>query len=182
MFNSAGTFKAKIDDVKFAEPKFAQGANDFDICVHVISDDGQSDWWRGEVSQNYGKGTFATMTQAEITMKTLRSIGFEGEDLTTLKEQVVGREIPVTIKETVKDGKTYHNIHYIGGGGDQPVEIDAYSVKKRIAAMFGGAADEAPAQAAAKPTPSPFGKPAAATTAAPAAATAPKTSNPFARK
>lgn len=140
MFNSAGTHKAIIDDVKFAEPKFSEGPNDFDICIHVhkVEDESQSDWWRGEVSQNYGKGNAATKTQAELTMGTLRKIGFDGEDLTTLKDQLCGKEIPVTIKASEKDGKTYYNIQYLGGGGGIQNEIDASSVSARVAALFGG--------------------------------------------
>jgi hypothetical protein len=140
MFNSAGTHKAIIDDVKFAEPKFSQGENDFDICIHVrkADDEAQSDWWRGEVSQNYGKGNAATKTQAELTMGTLRKIGFDGEDLTTLKDQLVGKEIPVTIKASEKDGKTYYNVQYLGGGGGIGTELDTDAMQKRMAALFGG--------------------------------------------
>lgn len=158
----------RIGEVKFAEPKFAKGPSDFDICIHVTSvdDPGQADWWRGEVSQNYGKGNFATMTQAEITLKTLRNVGFEGDDLTTLADQLGGKEVPAMIKATEKDGKTYYNVQYIGaGGGDVPVEIAPDEMKRRCAALFGGKAD-------------------AATTPAPAPAAAPKPAggNPFAPK
>jgi len=185
MFTAAGTFKAKILDVKFTDPKFAQGPNDFDICIHVehATDPSQSDWWRGEVSANYGKGNFATMTQAQITMKTLRNIGFAGDDLSTLDEQVRGREIPVTIKETSKDGKTYYNVSYIGaGGGNAPDEskvLDAASVKARAAALFGAASD------AATNAGNPFaGAQGASAPSAPAAPTAPASTrpNPFAKK
>ena len=188
MFKAAGMVMAVIDDVKFAEPKFAVGANDFDICVHVThaEDPAQADWWRGEVSQNYGKANFATLTQAQITMQTLRKVGFEGNDLTTLKEQIVGKQTPVMIKTSEKDGKIYHNVQYIGpGGGDHPQEIDETTMKARIAALFGGAADDAkpqtPPSAPAAPkqktapdaTRNPFGNPAATGAAKP---------NPFAPK
>lgn len=153
-----------IDDVKLAEPKFAQGPSDFDICIHVThaEDANQADWWRGEISQNYGRGNFASMTQAEITMQTLRKVGFEGNDLTTAKQQLVGKTCPATIKATEKDGKTYFNVQYIGaGGGDHPKEIDDATVKARMAALFGGAADAAPV-APVTPTPKPTPPPAAA--------------------
>ncbi len=153
-FRAAGPVTVVIDDVKFAEPKFAKGDNDFDICVHIVNveDEAQSDWWRGEVSQNYGTGNFKSMTQAEITMKTLRNIGFEGDDLTQLKAQLAGKKIPAMIKESKPnaEGKTFFNVHYIGGGGDQPVEIDPDTMKKRVAALFGGAAPE-PAKATPPP-------------------------------
>jgi hypothetical protein len=126
------------------------------------------------------------MTQAEITMQTLRKIGFEGNDLTELKDQVAGREIPVTIKSTEKDGRVFFNIQYIGAGGeDHPQEIDAATMKSRLSALFGGAADAtaqkpAAAPAAAKPSGNPFAKQPAAgggAAAAPGKATA---GNPFA--
>ena len=142
-FNQAGEIKIKIEDVVFAEPKFASGPNDFDICVKcvAIDDTAQADWWRGEVSENYGRGNFAAMTQREITMMTLRKIGFEGDDLTKLPEQVVGKETVAMIKATEKDDRIYHNISYIGGGGgDQPVKIDNATMQSRLAALTGGGA------------------------------------------
>ena len=172
-FRQAGAVTAVVDDVKFAEPKFAKGENDFDICVHIVhaEDEGQSDWWRGEVSQEYGKGNFANMTQAEITMKTLRSIGFEGEDLTQLKAQLAGKKIPAMIKESKPnaEGKVFFNVQYIGGGGDHPVEIDAGAMKKRMAALFGGGAAAA-AETKTEP---------AKVTPPPAAATAATKTGPF---
>jgi len=164
MFNAAGTVPVIIDDVTFAESKFSQGANDFDVCVHVVHKDdaNQADWWRGEVSQNYGKGNFASMTQAEITLMTLGKIGFQGNELATLAEQIKGKETVATIKETEKDGKVYYNIRYIGpSGGDTPQAITTEAMQARISAMFGGGAA---APATAQPAPAP---------AAPAAA------NPF---
>lgn len=173
-FRQAGPVTAVIDDVKFAEPKFAKGENDFDICVHIVNveDEAQSDWWRGEVSQEYGKGNFASMTQAEITMKTLRGIGFEGDDLTQLKVQLAGKKIPAMIKESKPnaDGKVFYNVQYIGGGGDHPVEIDADTMKRRVAALFGGAGNAGTPTPApvATPTPQPQAKPNVFGKAAPA--------------
>jgi hypothetical protein len=183
MFQKAGPVTVILGEVRFAEPKFAKGPNDFDICVQCTNaeDAAQVDWWRGEVSQNYGKGNFATMTQAEITLLTLRKCGFEGSDLTTLEEQVKGKHVPAMIKEREYEGKKYYDIQYIGAsGGNAPEKvISADVVKARVAALFGGgAAQAAPAPAApAPPIPapaaasSPFAKAAPAT--APAAAPSP---------
>jgi len=167
MFTSAGTHKARIDDVQFAEPKFAKGANDFDICIHVtsIEDPAQGDWWRGEVSQNYGRGNFATMTQRDITMLTLRKLGFEGEDLSALADQVIGKEVPAYVKES-DDGKYFNLKSIVPGSGDAPKAIDPGEMKRRAAALFGGAADAAAPAAT------------ATTAAKPTTTTAPK--NPFA--
>ena len=142
----------RIDDVKFAEPKFAQGANDFDVCVRVVAidDPAQADWWRGEVSENYGKGNFQDMKQSEITLMTLRRVGFEGDDLTTLARQIVGTETTATIKAREYDGKTYYDVSYIGEAAGQMREIDLSEMQARLQAHIGGndadsdATDQAP--------------------------------------
>jgi hypothetical protein len=92
-------------------------------------------------------------------MKTLRNVGFEGDDLTQLKTQLAGKKTTAMIKESKPnaEGKTFFNVQYIGGG-DVPVEIDADVMKKRVAALFGGAAPEpkaAPAATTPPPTPPP---------------------------
>jgi hypothetical protein len=142
----------RIDDVKFAEPKFAKGPSDFDICIHgtSVNDPNQGDYWRGEMSQNYGKGNFASMTQAEITIKTLRSLGFEGSDLTTLSDQIKDKVVPfhVEASDPSDNGKIFYNVKYIEQG--QAVqEIDADTVNARVAVLFAKNADktEAPVQA-----------------------------------
>ena len=145
----------KLGKVEFSEPKFAKGPSDFDICIECthVDDANQVDWWRGEMSQNYGKGNFSTMTQTEITMQTLRKIGFEGDDLTMLEEQFTCCEpVPAMIKSREYEGKTYYQIQYLGGGGNAPEADKVLSkdaMKKRMAALVGGAAEAAPEAAAA---------------------------------
>jgi hypothetical protein len=165
MFTNEGTFKVRIDEVTFAEPKFATGPNDFDICIRVtaLDDADQTDWWRGEVSENYGQGNFASQTQKEITLTRLRKLGFEGDDLTSVAEQLEGKETTATIKAREYNGRTFYDVKYLGGGGgNAPEPLAPDAVKARIAAMFGG---ETAAAAPAK--------------AAPAATS--KSSNPFAK-
>lgn len=164
MFHEEGSFTGTVTEIVFAEPKFATGPNDFDVCLHVIKADDpeQSDWWRGEMSQNYGKGNFATMTQAEITMHSLKKVGFEGEDLTELEAQLLNKEIPFFVKKTERDGKTYYNIRGIGlGGGDIPKPLDC-DVRARMAALMGGGEAAAPAQPASRAEAKPAAKKAAA--------------------
>lgn len=163
MFQKDGPVTVVLGEVAFAEPKFpGADQNAFDVCVQCThaEDPAQVDWWRGEWSNNYGKGNFASMTQAEITMKTLRNIGFEGDDLTTLADQITGKRVPAMIKASEKDGKTYYNIQYIGasGGGNAPTADKVLSkdaMKARMAALNGGTrtAGQPPAGAA----PNPFG-------------------------
>ena len=138
MYTEAGTFMSKITEVVFAEAKFAKGTYDFDVCLHVVrSDDpAQTDWWRGEMSQNYGKGNFASLTQSEITMQTLHKIGLDGDDLTQLESQVMGKEIPVAIKAKEDGDNIYYNIWYIGDGGSAPVALDGDELKSRMNALL----------------------------------------------
>lgn len=164
----------KIDEVGFAEPKFADASTGaFDIIIHgsSIDDPNQSDWWRGEMSGEYGKGNFATMTQAEITMQTLRKVGFEGDDLSTLEEQLMGREVPFHVKARDHEGKAYYDVKYIGESGNAPKKIDLATMQSRLSTLFGsGHQAQAPAPAPVKkaaPAGNPFAK-------QPGAAAAPK--------
>jgi len=162
-FNQAGDVNCRVEDVVISDPKFPDTLPAIDVNIKFVSinDPSQSDWWRGEISQNYGKGNMATMTQAEITFKTLRKLGFAGDDLTELKTQLEGVEEMCHIKASEKDGKTYHNIQYVGASSYAPQAIDPNQVNARFASIMGTAA-KAPA--------------------APAPAAAPVTSNPFAKK
>jgi len=148
MFTSAGSIVCRIDDVKFAEPKFAKGPNDFDVCIHgtSVTDPNQGDYWRGEMSQNYGKGNYASMTQAQITMQTLRKLGFEGDDLTTLAEQLKDKTVPfhVEASEPNDAGKVFHNVKYLELG-QSVQEIDANTVNARVSALFAKDATPPPA-------------------------------------
>jgi len=172
MFTKAGDFKVKIIATCLSEPKFeSAGAGAFDVCLHLqdVADETQNEWWHGEMSPNYGKGSFSDRTQAQITLGTLEKIGFVGgQDMTRLDE-LVGKETIAHVDSSVsaKDGKTYFNVKWIGGGGATPTAISKDEVKRRMAALMGGAAApattapaaHAPATAPAKPAgkiPSPF--------------------------
>jgi hypothetical protein len=173
MFKTAGYIKVRIDEVKIAEPRFATGPNDFDICLRVtaLDDADQTDWWRGEISENYGKGNFATQMQKDITMDRLRKLGFEGDDLTTVADQLVGKETTANVTAREYDGKTYYDVKYLGGGGGkEPEALDEATARAKIAAMFGGGGS---AKAAATTEANPLTKP--------AATAAKKPANPFAR-
>jgi len=152
MYTSEGHISAKITEIIIAEPRFAKGPNDFDICLKCEreSDPNQVDWWRGEVSDNYGTGNFATQKQKEITLANLRKIGFEGDDLTTLEDQLIGKVIPITVKAREYEGKTYYDIKYIGGGAATPKALAGGAMKAKMAAMFGGKADQSGTSSAPK--------------------------------
>ena len=173
-FLSEGNFPVIIREAKLGEPKFAKPPA-FDICLRVEDADGHTDWWRGEVSQTYGKGNKSHLTQAQITMETLARIGFVGNDLSTIGKLVdVQTEAWVTESKPNDKGKTYFNVQGLGGGGAAQVEeINPADLAGRIAALFG---TPAPTPATPPPAAAPKGNPFGLT---PAGAGHP---NPFARK
>lgn len=173
-FSKEGEVKIKITQVCFAEPKFAKGDDSaFDICIHCegIGDSaGGSDWWRGEMSNNFGSGSVSHMTQAQLTFRTLRKLGFEGDDLTKLEEQLVGIETVGFVKASApnSEGKVFYNLRYIGAGDFAPQAID--DVKERMKKLMANAPapvdanDEQPpakappaSKAKASPARNPFG-------------------------
>jgi hypothetical protein len=184
MFTSAGNKKVKLGAVAFADPKFSKATGAFDICIKVTdaANEADSDWARLEMSSDYGTGNFSNRTQTEITMETLRKLGFEGDDLTTLEDQLSGKDAIVHVKEAKgKEGdRSFFNVKYFVTGGADPEAIDKDEMKRRLAILtgkapttVGGAAATAAASAA---------TPAAATSAPvnpPRIATG---NNPFARK
>lgn len=170
MFTKSGDIKVRITSTMLAEPKFeTAGPNGFDVCLQVqdITDANQSDWWRGEISPNFGKGTFSDRTQAQITLATLEKVGFQGgNDLSRLNE-LVGVETTAHV-EASSDGK-YHNIKWIGTGGAAPKQIDTATAAARFKALMANPGAVAPVTT----TPP--------VSTAPAAAAKPKTvPNPFA--
>lgn len=181
-FQAEGNFAVIIRQAKLAEPKFAKPPA-FDVVIEVEDAEGHKDWWRGEISQEYGKGNKSSQTQAHITMETLTKLGLPGNDLTQIGCLVnVQTEAWVTESKPNNEGKTFFNVRGLGGGGGEKIdEIDPGTLQARIAALFGQPAAAAVTQAA---------PPAAVPTAAPAAkanpfgagSPAPARANPFSPK
>jgi len=141
MFKQAGRFEGKILRTMIAEPRFNKNdPNAFDVCLEIQGPDcegkPQIDWWAGEVSAAYGKGNMSNKTQAQITMKNLSGIGFEGYDLSTLDAQLKGKTIPFTVEPREYNDHTYYDIKYIGGGGFKPKAIDTSNLQARMAAIM----------------------------------------------
>jgi hypothetical protein len=115
MFQAEGDFQVQITDVQFATAKFANGPYDFDIAMTVQAEQGQVDVFRMEMSQRMGRGNFAGQSQAQITMDRLRKLGFQGDDLSQLKQQLIGKTTVAHVESnTGNDGKTYYNIKWLG--------------------------------------------------------------------
>lgn len=135
-FQAEGEFPVTIKAAMLAMPKFAKGPNDFDVCLQVEDAEGHSDWWRGEVSDTYGKGSFSNMTQKEITLATLERIGLPDGDLARVDE-LIGVETVAYVKASESKGVTYYNIRGLGSGGADVKPLDPDDAKRRMAAMFG---------------------------------------------
>jgi hypothetical protein len=176
MFTSEGNKSVVIGAATFSEPKFSKDPNAFDICIKVsdAADPAQSDWARLEMSSDYGKGNFADRTQAQISMDTLRKLGFEGDDLTTIEAQLSGKRAVVCVAASQgRDGdKTFYNVKYFVTGGREPEAMDKGEMLRRAKALMagGGAASTPPPTA----TPAP-----ASITGTPAPAPVPGSAKPL---
>jgi hypothetical protein len=148
MFTQEGSFMAVVKEAILALPPDWRmkdaGPDDFDVCLRLERADNpaESDWWRGEFSQNYSRQKNKEhLKQCEITMENLHGVGFEGFDLSTVAEQLVGKTVPITTKlgKANADGKQYMNVYL--GGGYGPVAMDKDEAARRVAAMFGNRAE-----------------------------------------
>jgi hypothetical protein len=166
MFTKEGIFPVVIVEVEpMAEPKFAQGEDDFDVAIKVRhrEDASQEDWWSGEVSDNYPKYDNATETCAAMTFRTLRKLGWESEakevsDLTAEEIEAIGNLVGVETTAKVvesQDGKFFNVRGLAIGGSVKALDTDK---KARLLAKFGGGKSGAP-----KSAPKPRSKPAPAT-------------------
>lgn len=159
MFKEKGPVSLVIGEVKFTECRFAQGksATDFDICFEVTNaaDEAQHDYVYLEWSDSYGMGVMQTMKQRDISMRTLRGLGFAGDDLLELQVQLGGKTVPGVVRESKpnKDGKTFMNV-FFGGSGNAPKAEDVLTndeIVKRLTAKSAGGSAAAPVKPAAFP-------------------------------
>ncbi len=176
MFKSEGYFDVKVIEAFVGEPKFpaGKGRNDqngnnrgeaiqvwCDIILKVADADHNSDYWRGEISNRTGTGNYADKTQTDMTIESLRKIGFAVNDFNELYAQIddngnlprlVGLEASVKVECSVStgtDGKTreYFNVKYLnapGGGGIRRFNKAAFN----SSLQGGGFRDQQPAQQA----------------------------------
>jgi hypothetical protein len=159
-FTTAGQHKVKVIEVGFCESFFNQNdPESVDIAIKVESLDGEcQDWWKGELSQRYCQGNASDKMQWEMTLASLKKIGWEHDAVfnETTMQSLVGQEIEVGVAEREKDGKTYFDVKYLGESTFGPKMMDADDAKARVAALFGatggGDAAAAPAGEAGAPT------------------------------
>ena len=146
-FTAEGIFPVVIKEViPIAEPKFATGEYDFDVAIKVQhrDDKAQEDWWNGEMSDNYCQGNLSEFTQKQMTEKTLRKLGWDGDDLMTL-EELVGKETTAKIVES----KGFFNVQRLAIGG-QAQAVAADKAAKILAMMGKGGAAKAAVAGGAK--------------------------------
>lgn len=138
MFKQAGNYKVTITYAMITAAKFCQDPGAFDVVVGVQGEQGEQDEWRGEFSNQPGRGNFADRAQWQITLDTLKKIGLPGDDLYSFIQPdasgaasipaLVGKETTATVKAYEKkqqDGsvRTYYNISYLGGQA-RPAGVD----------------------------------------------------------
>jgi hypothetical protein len=148
MFTHEGPVQLVVGRIEFAECRFPEGkgANDFDIWIEVTNaaDENEHGAVILEWSENYGRGNFATSKQKDITLKTLRGVGFQGDDLSELPDQLGGKTVPgKVIKKNGTDGKVFYNVFLGGGGGMAPKAEDVLTkdeIRKRINGATGSGA------------------------------------------
>lgn len=99
-FKSEGTIDVTITDAFISEAKFQPKENElnnqgvpvetyYDVCIQVQNAEGDSDLWRGEMSNRNGVGNSAHLYRADLTLKTLQEIGFNVQSMTELEAQFV---------------------------------------------------------------------------------------------
>lgn len=142
MFTSEGRFPVTITEALLTEAKFNEtDPNAFDVCLHVETEDGQSGDWTGEISNDWGMGTMASKRQSEITLITLKKLGWNhGLDFSKIEELVGVKTTATTKASTAGDNKTYYNVRYLGDGGNRKTKLNANDIAKRVAALNSGAA------------------------------------------
>ena len=99
-FKSEGTIDVTITDAFISEAKFQPKDGElnnqgvpvetyYDVCIQVANAEGDSDLWRGEMSNRNGVGNSAHLYRADLTLKTLQEIGFNVQSMTELEAQFV---------------------------------------------------------------------------------------------
>ena len=106
-----------------------------------------------ELSANYPKFGDTTKTFWEQSLATMREMGFQGDDLTTLATQLVGKPVRLNYRSKDKQGNPVKNPGWYLTRSRERVVVAPDKANAMLKAMMGGAAA---APAAGAPIPSPF--------------------------
>jgi hypothetical protein len=167
MFQSEGQHEVKITEACLCVSPYDKSERDHAVALHLqdLHDAGQSDWWYGVLSNEYGTGNNSGRKRWELTVETLEKIGWtQGQRLNdeTL-QSLVGVETEVGVKSREYNGKTYYDAKYLGPASFGPKRVKSKDVEAQLREMFGSAALEggaaapaaAPAKAKSAPKPAP---------------------------
>jgi hypothetical protein len=82
--------------------------------------------------------------QKDATMKTLRAMGFDSEDLTILADEMIGKTVAGFAKESKpnKDGKVFVNVYFGSAGNEPTTELSKDEVLKRLGRVFGSKSEQ----------------------------------------
>jgi len=155
MFRTAGNPLVKILEAFIAHPPWDKSESVLAVAVKVqdAADESQSDFYYAELSEEYGTGNHAGKKQWEITLETLKKVGWEhGKNIgnETLKS-LVGTETVAWIKAREYDMNGETKVAYeprgLGGKSFGPKKMSDADAKAKLRAMFGA---EAPSEEAAE--------------------------------
>lgn len=85
--------EAYVAEAKFdAQPGEVNNRNEivqvmYDVCLLLQDKDGNTDTWHGEISSRTGTGTKAHLYRLDLTLETLREIGFNVNSIAELEAQ-----------------------------------------------------------------------------------------------
>ncbi len=210
-FKSEGTFDVTITDAFISEAKFQPRDGElnnqgvpvetyYDVCIQVQSEQGDSDLWRGEMSNRNGVGNSAHLYRADLTLKTLQEIGFNVQSMTELEAQfvpandrsisipnLIGIKCTVTVERREYEDKTgakksilfIKYLNALGSGGHaKRLSFDDFMARRRTQSQTPAAPPQyqAPAQGYQQPAPTPQPLYNQVPVAAPAPAAPPATS------
>ena len=176
-FKTEGTFDVTITDAFITDAKFQPKDGErnnqgvpvetyYDVCIQVANAEGDSDIWRGEMSNRNGVGNNAQLYRTDLTLKTLQEIGFGVQSMTDLENQfvpandrsisipnLVGLKCTVTIERREYEDrngvkKSINFIKYLnalGSGHAKRLSFDDFMNRRRGAAPATPAAPPAPA-------------------------------------
>ena len=152
-FRQEGNFTAAICYVG-AEPAPWGDGSEIVLCMYLWDASiQQGDWWRGSLATSYATGNNAGKTRLQLTIDALKKIGFDAEQTGSLDGvlALVGQEIPIWVKSSIKGDKTYYNVGGIGSGFEVRPSIGLRGFR------LGQPAPAAPQwQQPAAPAPNPF--------------------------
>ncbi len=151
-FVQEGDIPAQIKGALIAESVLNKGANSFDICVKVETEDcSQSDHWRANLSGDYTKlSNRSGWTNSQVTHEKICELGYSGPDFSGWPNQTpsidwngvtagLGALNGPTSAHCEKNAAGYINVKWLGGSSkNAPTAIDPATLMNMSQQMNGG--------------------------------------------